>query len=1032
MLRLKGITKNYVVAGKDIQVLKGLDICFRKNEFVSILGPSGCGKTTTLNIVGGLDKYTSGDLFIAGKSTKNFTDRDWDVYRNHRIGFIFQSYNLIPHQTVLSNVELALTIAGVSKEERTKRSIAALDRVGLKGEYYKRPNQLSGGQCQRVAIARALVNEPDILLADEPTGALDSKTSVQIMELIKQISKEKLVIMVTHNAEIAKQYSTRIVRLVDGEITEDSHPFTEQEEIKELENIEIEKEKERAVLDSQNLNAKKQKRAKKEKKARAKMSWWTAFKLSLRNLFTKRGRTILTSFAGSIGIIGISLILAVSQGTTAYINHVQKTTLSSYPLTIEEATIDLTSLIKSFMNVGLNSNPHDKDAVYKESIITDLVNALSKVETSKNDLKSFKAYLEEQVALENSELSNAISGLKYSYNFDFSVYTKNTNGNIIKSDTNKLMSEMLMEFMSGSFGNGSNTGGGLGTIGNNSSNGMMSMMSGGSGLWEEMLSGTDGSAINSMLKEQYDVIYGDWPNDYNEVVVVVNKNNEIDDLSLYALGFMSEEDIDKIIDAAKNGEELPYDGRSWSYEDICKGEYKVILPADCYTYDAQNGVYVDTSVIPTMLQYLYDSAITLKVTGIIRPNAKAESPMLSGSIGYTHKLTEHVINQSKETAVVNAQLNSPNIDVISGLPFKEGEFTDEQKKDLFLEYVSSLSESKKAEKYIEVESAMTKQQLATAIKKKIGQYYNSDRTLNVEKTKDYLFDKIKVQTGGVLSDVEINAIINGFDTDEKLRSALSVYLALDAQEEKKQQVIAQNYGKTDSELANLLDEKLQNSTDAQIVNYFDQVMTFSDTTYDDILEDLGYIDLDSPSTIGIYASSFENKDVIVNAIEKYNEGVEETKQIKYTDYMGLLMSSVTQIVDAITYVLIAFVSISLIVSSIMIGVITLISVQERTKEIGILRSIGASKRDVSNMFNAETVIIGLASGLVGVTVTYLLCIPINIILFLLTGLTTLNAILPPIGAIILVLISMGLTLISGLIPSRSAAKKDPVVALRTE
>ena len=1026
MLRLKGITKNYKVAGKEIQVLKGLDICFRKNEFVSILGPSGCGKTTTLNIVGGLDKYTSGDLFIAGKSTKNFNDRDWDSYRNHRIGFIFQSYNLIPHQTVLSNVELALTIAGVSKEERTKRSISALDRVGLKGEYYKRPNQLSGGQCQRVAIARALVNQPDILLADEPTGALDSKTSVQIMELIKEISKEKLVIMVTHNADIAQKYSTRIVKLSDGEIIEDSMPFTEQEEIEELEKTKLDQEQ------AQSQKVKNKLRAKKPKKERAKMSLWTAFKLSLRNLFTKRGRTILTSFAGSIGIIGISLILAVSQGTTAYINHVQKTTLSSYPLTIEETTIDLTSLINSFMNVGQNSTPHEKDAVYKEAIITDLVNALSKVETSKNDLKSFKAFLEEQVAIEGSQLNGAIAGLKYSYNFDFSVYTKNTNGNIIKSDTNKLMSEMLMQFMSGSMGNGAGSSGGFGSVGSGTSSGMMGMMSSNSGLWEEMLSGTDGSLINSMLKQQYDVIYGDWPNDYNEVVLVVNKNNEIDDLSLYALGFMSEEDIDKIINAAKDGQELPYDGKNWSYEDICKGEYKVVLPADCYTYDSQNNVYVDTSAIPAVLEYLYDNAITLKVTGIIRPNDKAESPMLTGSIAYTHELTEYVINQSKDKPVVRAQVESSNIDVISGLPFKEGEFTDIQKKELFLEYVASLSEAKKADKYIEVESLMTEQELGYAIIGKMMPYYNVDRTLNKEKVREFLFEKIKVQTGGVLSDAEINAVLDGFVTDEELSGTLMMYLALDAQEEKKQQIIVQNFGKTDSELATLLDQKLQNATDNEIVSYFDSVMSFSNTTYDKVLQDLGYIDLDKPSTIGIYASSFENKDIIVSAIEEYNQSVESTKQIKYTDYMGLLMSSVTQIVDAITYVLIAFVSISLIVSSIMIGVITLISVQERTKEIGILRAIGASKRDVSNMFNAETLIIGLTSGLVGITVTYLICIPINIILFILTGLTTLNAILPPMGAIILVLISMGLTLISGLIPSRSASKKDPVVALRTE
>ena len=1032
MLRLKEITKNYKVAGSEVKVLKGLDICFRKNEFVSILGPSGCGKTTTLNIVGGLDKYTSGDLVIAGKSTKNFTDRDWDTYRNHRIGFVFQSYNLIPHQTVLGNVELALTIAGVSKEERTKRSIAALDRVGLKGEYYKRPNQLSGGQCQRVAIARALVNEPDILLADEPTGALDSKTSVQIMELIKEISSEKLVIMVTHNAEIAEKYSTRIVRLVDGEIIEDTNPYTEEEE--QLELIKAESEIQANVTEQTPKNIK----AKKIKKPRAKMSWWTAFKLSLKNLFTKRGRTILTSFAGSIGIIGISLILAVSQGTTAYINHVQQTTLSSYPLTLEKTSLDLTSLMQSFMNVGGGTVEHDKDAVYKEPIITELVNALSKVETSENDLKSFKAYIEEQLDDPNSELYGAISGVQYSYDLDLLIYTKNLDGNIIKSDTNELMADMIADFMAGSFsGTGGSAGGSSSASSENS--GMLSMFAdNSSGLWEGMLPDKDGSLVSSLIKEQYDMIYGSWPNDYNEVVLVVNKNNEIDDLSLYALGLMSEAEIDEIIDAAINKEELPRDNKSWSYEEICAGEYKTILPADRYVYDADKKIYRDAIENQTVL---YDEALTLKITGVIRPNDKAESPMLSGAIGYTNKLTEHIIANAKDAAVVNAQIESPSIDVLTGLPFKSttGTLTEQQKKTAFLDYVKLLSTEEKAEKYIEVESIMSSEELKSAITAKLYPFYDFGTPPNytapptLKRTE--VIEEIKVnllaQADGLVTEEDLDEYLPKM-TDDDLVALLSGFKALEVKAEKVEAVKAANLGKTETELATALDEKLAGATDEQFVQYYDEAMAFSESTYEDNLISFGYLDKDRPDKISIYANSFESKDVIVGEIDKYNEGVEETKQIKYTDYMGLLMSSVTQIIDAITYVLIAFVSISLIVSSIMIGVITLISVQERTKEIGVLRAIGASKKDVSNMFNAETIIIGFTSGFIGVMVTYLLCIPINILLRVLTGLTTLSAVLPPLAAVILVLISMGLTLISGLIPSRSAAKKDPVVALRTE
>ena len=1002
MLRLKGITKNYKVAGGEIEVLKGLDLCFRKNEFVSILGPSGCGKTTTLNIIGGLDKYTSGDLIISGKSTANFTDRDWDTYRNHKIGFVFQSYNLIPHQTVLSNVELALTISGVSKEERVKRALNALEKVGLKGEENKRPNQLSGGQCQRVAIARALVNEPDILLADEPTGALDSKTSVQIMELIKEISKDKLVIMVTHNSEIAEQYSTRIVRLVDGEIVEDTNPFSESEEQLELNKIETDKES-----------------VKKNKKA--KMSLWTAFKLSLRNLFTKRGRTMLTSFAGSIGIIGIALILAVSQGTTAYINHVQETTLSSYPITLEETTIDLTTLMESFMGVGENDVEHGNDAIYKDPVIYELVNALSKVESSENDLKSFKSFLETEIEKDGSELKNAVSGIQYSYDLQFDIYTKNVENEIIKSDTKELMSDMIAKYMMGvSTGNTDTENSNSQSGGNNMFASMM--MSG--GMWQELLAEKDGAVVNGMIKNQYDLIYGEWPSAYNEVILVVNEENEIDDLTLFALGLIGEDKIDAIIDAAIAGEELPSDNSSWSYSEVCAREYTTILPYNCYQLSSDGQTYVDLREVGA-LEMLYNGGVKLKVTGIIRENPNAENHMLGGSICYTYKLTEYIINNAKDAEIVKAQLNEPDIDILTGLPFKSttGSLTDAEKEQAFKNYVSQLDEKGKAEKYVAIQCIMPTELLMQKVGVKMATY--TDRAAKEAKVASGISEQIN------LDSAQLEVYLKQM-TDEQINELLFGVLAVEEQAAYAKEKAMEYITVPTATLAQNLDTEILTYTTAQCATYYDTVTEFSDSTYENNLKKLGYMDLESPAAINIYASSFENKDVIVAAIDKYNEGVEEAKAIKFTDYMGIMMSSITTIIDAITYVLIAFVAISLVVSSIMIGVITLISVQERTKEIGILRSIGASKKDVSSMFNAETLIIGLSSGLLGVLVTYLLCIPINIILQALTGIATLKAILPIGAAAILVAISMLLTLVSGIIPSRSAAKKDPVVALRTE
>ena len=1013
MLQLQNITKNYPVAGGEIEVLKGLNLSFRKNEFVSILGPSGCGKTTTLNIIGGLDKYTSGDLIINGKSTKNFNDRDWDNYRNHRIGFVFQTYNLIPHQTVLGNVELALTISGVSKEERVKRCLNALERVGLKGEENKRPNQLSGGQCQRVAIARALVNEPDILLADEPTGALDSKTSVQIMELIKEISKDKLVIMVTHNGEIAEQYSTRIVRLVDGEIVEDTNPYSSQDEINDTQ-LELQKERERLEKDAL-------KSPKKKKQKMAKMSRWTAFKLSLQNLFTKRGRTILTSFAGSIGIIGISLILAVSQGTTGYINHVQQTTLSSYPIVLEEQSIDLTEMMKSFMGMGKNKTEHPNDAVYKAPIIYEMVNALSKVETSKNDLKAFKDYLDSEIVKQESMLGEAITGVQYGYDLDFEVYTKNAKNEIVKSDTKELLEEMFMKFMAGSStatGSGSQIMGSGGT--------MFTTMMTSSGMWQELLPTKDGGMVNDIIKEQYDLVHGDWPTSYDEVVIVLNKNSEIDDLTLYALGLIEREEIDKILDAAIKGEELTVTEKKWSYEDVCKQEYRVLLPYDKYSYSELTDTYNDRSEI-LGVQGLHDLGLPLKVKGIIRQNKDAENHMLTGNICYTYKLTEHIIENAKNSEVVKAQLASVNTDVLTGLPIKSstGSLTNEQKKTDFTAYVNGLSVDKKAEIYIDINGIMPEEELNASAIETLQTRYPT-----IDDQKELIANSLSTQLG--MSKEDILKGLEGTSDEQITEAAMTICKTIVEMTYKMQVKNALTSQFNNEQLAGMLDLAMSTYALEQFATYYDKLLEFSESTYENNLKLLGCLDLTSPYTINIYASSFENKDVIVEAIDSYNNTVEEIAKIKYTDYMGIMMSSISTIIDAITYVLIAFVAISLVVSSIMIGVITLISVQERTKEIGILRSIGASKKDVSSMFNAETIIIGLTSGLLGVLVTYLLCIPINLILQLLTGIATLRAVLPVGAAVILVVISMLLTLFAGIIPSRSAAKKDPVIALRTE
>lgn len=1006
MLELKNIKKDYLAGENTVHALKGIDLKFRRSEFVSILGPSGCGKTTMLNIIGGLNQYSDGDLVINGKSTKDFKDRDWDAYRNHSIGFVFQSYNLIPHQTVLQNVELALTLSGVSKSERKERAKKALEEVGLGNQLHKKPSEMSGGQMQRVAIARALVNNPDIILADEPTGALDTETSVQVMEILKKISGDRLIIMVTHNPELAENYSSRIIRMLDGEVKNDSMPLTAEE-------IKAEQARDKEELEK----AKKSKKVKKPS-----MSFATSFGLSLKNLFTKKGRTTLTAFAGSIGIIGIALILSISQGLTAYIDMVQEDTLSSYPLTIESQNIDLSTLMETFMNIHNDDIDHDKDAIYKRKAIENIVNALANLEVQENDLKSFKEHIEKEMAKEGSELNEAVNGIQYSYSLNPLVYTKNIDGNIIKSDATELLTNLITEYMGMDMSAMTN----MASTGNSASSSLMSMSTMGmnTNMWQEMLTGKDGDLINELLKRQYDVIYGSWPNSYDEIVLVVDENNELDDLTLYALGLLPEERIDAIMEAAMNGTELEETDDTWSYEDLCGMEFKVVLNSDCYIYDEATGFYTDLRDTEAGLQYLYDNALKLKVTGIIRKSEDAEATMLSGAIGYTSDLTKYIVEHSKEAQVIEAQLNNKETDIITGLPFKDngGSVSDEEKQAKLKEYISELNEAGKASAYISIMSIPSDEQLNTSTDQMMA-------TLTVADMKASMIQALSEQMG--MGQEEISSYIDAM-TDDELTAMFTNLVKEQIRTQYAEQVKQQLSSMSDAELAYALDSSIDTYTTEQCALYYDSIMEFSDSTYEDNLLKLGYIDLENPSAINFYASSFANKDVIEEAIADYNDNVDEINQIKYTDYVGLMMSSVTSIINAITYVLIGFVAISLIVSSIMIGVITLISVQERTKEIGILRAIGASKHNVSSMFNAETIIIGFCSGLLGIIVTVLLCIPINAVIHSLTGINSLSAYLPVPAGIILVLISVLLTLISGIIPSKSAAKKDPVVALRSE
>ena len=1005
MLELKNIHKDYPAGENTVHALKNVNLTFRKSDFVSILGPSGCGKTTMLNIIGGLDQYSSGDLIINGRSTKDYKDRDWDSYRNHSVGFVFQSYNLIPHQTVLQNVELALSLSGVSKSERKKRAKEALEQVGLGNQLSKKPGEMSGGQMQRVAIARAIVNNPDIILADEPTGALDTETSIQVMNILKEISKDKLVIMVTHNPELAEKYSTRIIRMLDGEITDDSTPLNDDE-------LTLEQQSPSDSLEKPQKTAKK-----------PSMSFATSFALSLKNLFTKKGRTILTSFAGSIGIIGIALIFAVSQGMTTYINTLQEDTLSSYPLTLEAQHIDMGSLLTTFMGKAESENSHENDAVYQKAMFYNLVNSLNSMESNENDLKSFKKFLEDKQksSTTDSPFNEAINGVQYTYSTDLLVYTKNVDGTIIRSDSQELLQELLIEYFGMDLSSMMNF---SESMMGGSMSGSMPGFGGNTVLWQEMLSGQNGKLINDLLTKQYDVIYGSWPTEYNEIVLVVDENNEIDDMTLYALGLKSKADIDALAKAAFNKSEIDINYQKWSYEEICNMEFRTIFNSNCYTYNEKSGTYTDLRDTQAGLKYLYDNGVDLKVSGIIRPNEDAVSAMLTGSIGYTSKLTEYIINNSKTSDAVTAQLKDTSKDIFTGLPFKEntGNLSDDEKANEFKSYIAKLNQKEKADTYVKIMSIPADE----VLDKNVNDVINNTSDDDIKTTlKTVLTSQMNMSEKDVDSYI---ANLPDEDVKEMFRSLVTEKIKAEYAANVKQQLSSMN----EQQLSFAFDNAMKSFTTKQYANYYDEVLEFSESTYEGNLKELGYVDLDNPSTINIFASSFENKDIIEDEIKKYNDSVDDLEKITYTDYVGIMMSSITTIINAITYVLIAFVAVSLIVSSIMIGVITLISVQERTKEIGILRAIGASKRNVSSMFNAETIIIGFSSGALGVLITYLLCIPINMILQHFTGIANLKAVLPPPIAVILVIISIILTLFAGIIPSRSAAKKDPVVALRTE
>ena len=1017
MLSLKNITKEYPTGDTKVQALRGISLDFRENEFVSILGPSGCGKTTMLNIIGGLDQYTSGDLIINGVSTRRYSDADWDTYRNHSIGFVFQSYNLIPHQTVLANVELALTLSGVSKRERRRRAIDALKQVGLAAQIHKKPNQMSGGQMQRVAIARALVNDPDILLADEPTGALDTQTSIQIMDILQSISQKKLIIMVTHNPELARRYSSRIIKVLDGRVVDDSRPYRAEAKSAPVAATGLSRVKKRSPLA---IDAKEARRAqfgglggKKQSvtgKKKRSMSFFTALSLSLNNLMTKKGRTFMTAFAGSIGIIGIALILSVSSGVNAYIESVQRDTLASYPIELHAESVDLTALVNTLMNSnGDDTHDHDRNKVYESIVLAQLMNALGSTGTESNDLTAFKKHLES-----SEEFAKYLSAIRYQYDFNWSILVRE--GNEIGSDEGKVVKPDVAAWLSGMSGST-----GSGSSSQSPFSSMMGTSMGGFNVWTEMLAPldkNDSNLVSSLVREKYELIDegGRWPEAANEVVLIVDEHNEISDLALFALGLRTEEEMNKVMLAAMKGEPVDLSNRkAWSYEEIKQMRFRLLLASECYEKNA-NGTYTDLSASDSGLESLYgdaDRGFTLQVVGIVRPTDDATSAFMSGSIGYTSALADEAMARTQKLGMLDEQKNSPDIDIITGQPFKSDKvITEEQKRTAIHNYLASLSEAEAKQFLCRVLAPEPSEEQIAAKVAEINAYPAPVLRQLLSTALETLGQE------GVTVDMVME------NPQLKAMAIQAIALAM-VQDELNQAAFGD---KTVAEMEAML-------TPAQVDKLYEEdeiPHDYSKSTYRKNLSLLGDVNSDSPSAIYLFAATFEDKDEISALIDSYNGTVEESKKISYTDYVGLLMSSVTTIVNAISYVLIAFVAISLVVSSIMIGIITYISVLERTKEIGILRAIGASKKDVGRVFNAETLIVGFVAGIIGIVITLLLNQIVNVILFHFTGIAGLRAVLPVGAAVILVAISMFLTLIAGLIPSGFAAKKNPVEALRSE
>lgn len=933
MLRLKNIVKDYITGEETVHALKGVSINFRANEFVSVLGQSGCGKTTLLNIVGGLDQYTDGDLVIKGRSTKKYKDKDWDAYRNHSIGFVFQSYNLIMHQNVLSNVELALTLSGVSKSERRRRAKEVLEKVGLGKQIHKKPNQLSGGQMQRVAIARALINDPEILLADEPTGALDTETSVQIMDLLKEIADDRLVIMVTHNPELAEKYSTRIIKLLDGEVTDDSNPYTDEEADKE-------------TFGEADAKAVKKNR----------MSYFTALSLSFNNLLTKKGRTILTAFAGSIGIIGIALILSLSSGFRKYISSVEQDTLSTYPLEITDESVDRSAMFSLLLGNDMKSSEeHDMDKVYSNNFVGDYVNTLMS-EVKINDMISFKDYIENG---DGSDIKEYSSDIMYMYGVTVNAYLPDTDDDIYQVNPGTVMEKIGM--------------GSMAEVSQYSIGSSMDMTS----VWSEIIENRE------LLDEQYDVVAGRWPESYDEIVLVVTEYNEITDYELYTLGIRDVKELQDMVAASLKGEALTFDNTSYTYDELLSLTYKVIPTSDYYAYDKDKGCYVDMSDDYNYMKDKIDNGIEVKVVGIVRPNDEATVHSITTTIGYKHALVETLMNMAKESDIGKEQLENPDINVFTGYEFGA---------DIAAEQLDE-SEEQMEEFAKQIATQFGVSDIADVPDEQLFSYMHTLEPSEAMMFLAILPEDKQTAYMASLSDEEMNAFLAAMEEVSAEAQGMSQSMSLS------------------------------------------ELRSAEDATYEDNLETIGIAYEDDPKVIRIYPKDFDSKEKIIDIIEDYNKSVkengEEDKEIQYEDMVGTMMSSVSTIINAISYVLIAFVAISLVVSSIMIGIITYISVLERTKEIGVLRSIGASKRDISRVFNAETIIVGFIAGVIGILVTIVLNIPINKIIEHASGLKHI-AKLPAAGGVILVIISVVLTMIAGLIPSRVASKKDPVVALRTE